>query len=63
MNIKRVLYVANKDILVIDDPAFTRCVDLHRSSGCYVEILMVVEEKDIPGLGVYSDDKYNVIKK
>lgn len=63
MKLKRILYVVNKELLVIDDPSFHMALNLHKNNNCLLEVLVVINDKELPGYGVFSSEKFNSIKK
>jgi len=62
MKLNKILYVVNKELLIIDDPSFYVAINLHKKNACVLEVLVVVDEKDIPGYGVFSEEKFSEIK-
>lgn len=63
MKLNKILYVVNKELLVIDDPSFHVAINLHKKNECFLEVLVVINERNLPGYGVFSEEKFSAIKK
>lgn len=63
MKLQKILFVVNKDFLILGDPAFETCTQLAQKSKALIEILLVIEESDIPGYGLFSQTKNESVKQ
>lgn len=63
MKLKKILFVVNRDFLILDDPAFEICTQLSLKSDAQIEVLMVIDESDIPGYGIFSQTKNEDVKQ
>lgn len=63
MKLKKILFVVNRDFLILDDPAFEICTQLAQESNALIEILLVIDESDIPGYGVFSHSSNEDVKQ
>jgi len=63
MKLKKILFVVNRDFLILDDPAFEICAQLSQENQALIEILLVIDESDIPGHSVFSQTKHEDVKQ
>ncbi|WP_370298515.1 universal stress protein [Pontibacterium sp.] len=63
MKLKKILFVVNRDFLILDDPAFEICTQLSQQSNALIEILLVIDESDIPGYGMFSQTNNEAAKQ
>lgn len=61
MHFNKILFIASKSILVMDDPAFNFCIRMAKKNNSHIEVLLVIDETDIPGYGVFSEEKSKYI--
>lgn len=63
MKLKKILFVVNRDFLILEDPAFEICAQLSQESNAHIEILSVIDESDVPGQGVFNKTKHEDVKQ
>ncbi|MDI3326735.1 universal stress protein [Pontibacterium granulatum] len=63
MKLKKILFVVNRDFLILDDPAFEICTQLSLQSNAQIVILLVIDESDIPGYGIFIKTKNEDVKQ
>ncbi len=63
MKLKKILFVVNRGFLILDDPAFEMCARLSRENNAFIEVLLVIDDSDIPGYGIFSQKKNEAVKQ
>lgn len=63
MKLKKILFVVNRDFLILDDPAFGMCVKLSQECNASIEALLVIDDSDIPGYGILSPKKNESVRR
>lgn len=60
---KKILFVANRGLLVMDDPAFTRSIALAEKAKAQITVLSVLSESDVPGFDTLNEPTVTTIEK
>ena len=63
MKIKKILFIANENILVMDDPAFQRCMRIVERNQAQLCVVTAIKEEDIPGFNVLNLVAFEKVKK
>lgn len=62
MKINHILFVANKSLLVMDDPAFLHAVKIAKHNHADICVLMAINDNDIPGFEILSQTSFDKVK-
>lgn len=63
MDIKKILFVADSNIMITDDFAYQICSTLCDVKNAEMTVFLAIDQEDIPGYGVFCEDKSKALKE